>query len=383
MTILAAERPASAPSLFADAVDAWRGLTRRHAIAAALFALAAHILVSAAYWPSVVRSGKYGYITLGLLSVELFMFALMAAIVVADRRIDRGTSPWLAYAIALAAALATAGTINFLVRHYVFGEFATDAPAPRVPFALTSTIWRTLEWLMIGGVGVAIYAFRRRSLAMDAHLRAAESNRVAKSRQMLEGRLQAMQARVEPQFLFNTLAQVRELHRRDPARSLDMLDRLIEYLRAAMPHMRDTSSTVGQEITLAHAYLDIMRLRLGDRLHVEMHCPDELEAARMPPMMLLPLLDKALAGGSEQAPATISVAAGRDHTQLAISVRFNGTGQLRHDDAVGAMRERLAALYGDRATLTLSLRGADTTEARLDIPVEFAAMETHEEAPTA
>ena len=82
-----------------------------------------------------------------------------------------------------------------------------------------------------------------------------------------------MQARVEPQFLFNTLAQVERLYEPMPTLAGRMLDDLIAYLRAAMPAMRGTSSTVAQEIELARAYLDIVRMRLGDRLRVSIDVP--------------------------------------------------------------------------------------------------------------
>jgi sensor histidine kinase YesM len=93
---------------------------------------------------------------------------------------------------------------------------------------------------------------------MQEHLRAAELDRVRKSRLALESRLQALQARVEPEFLFRTLSHVRDLYDRDvvlgsPARASKMLDDLIAYLRAAMPHVRDTSSTVAQEVELPRA----------------------------------------------------------------------------------------------------------------------------------
>jgi sensor histidine kinase YesM len=97
-------------------------------------------------------------------------------------------------------------------------------------------------------------------------MRAAELARTLSRRRTLESRLQAMQARVEPQFLFNTLAQVRELYERDAVVAGRVLDDLISYLRAALPHLRESSSTLGQEIALARAYLDIMQVRLGERL---------------------------------------------------------------------------------------------------------------------
>ena len=92
-----------------------------------------------------------------------------------------------------------------------------------------------------------------------------------------------MQARVEPQFLFSTLAQVQNLYEANAATGERMLDELIAYLRAATPRMRDTSSTLAQEIELARAYLAILKVRLGDRLEYAIDIAEDSHGARMPP----------------------------------------------------------------------------------------------------
>ena len=89
-----------------------------------------------------------------------------------------------------------------------------------------------------------------------------------------------MQARVEPQFLFNTLAQVRQLYDSDAPLAGKMLDDLIAYLRAALPHLRESSSTLGKEAALARAYLDIVRVRLGERLAFDIVIPERSSRTR-------------------------------------------------------------------------------------------------------
>src|SRR5262249_50548924 len=133
--------------------------------------------------------------------------------------------------------------------------------------------WRTtygfLEWLLLGGAATFIVLDARRARIEQRRLRGAESERARTAKRMLESQLQAMQARVEPQFLFNTLAQVRQLSEVDIRLAERVLDDLIAYLRAAMPQMRDTTSTVAREMGLVRAYLDIVKAGLGDRLRVE------------------------------------------------------------------------------------------------------------------
>jgi hypothetical protein len=157
------------------------------------------------------------------------------------------------------------------------------------------SLYAFFEWLVLAGVATFIYTDVRRARAARTRMHVAQLERAHAARRTLESRLQAMQARVEPQFLFNTLAQVRDLYRASAARGERMLEELIAYLRAAMPRMRDTSSTVGQEVDLVQAYLGIVSLRLGERLAFDIEPPGEAADARMPPMMLLPLIDHAIA----------------------------------------------------------------------------------------
>ncbi len=187
-----------------------------------------------------------------------------------------------------------------------------------------------------------------------------------------------MQARVEPQFLFNTLAQVHDLYRADRALGERMLDELIAYLRAAMPKMRDTSSTVGQEIELVRAYLGIVQLRLGARLTFEIEPADPRTAdTRMPPMMLLPLVDHAIAHGLAEAHAagSIRIRSSIVEQTIRLEIADSGIGFLPEPGGTGIddIRERLAELYGRDASLLLQKRDGGATEAVLELPVEQAA----------
>src|SRR4029079_714604 len=107
-----------------------------------------------------------------------------------------------------------------------------------------------------------------------------------------------------------------------------MLDDLIAYLRAAMPMMRDTSSTVAQEVELARTYLDIVKIRLGNRLTFDTHVPPGLEYARMPPMMLLPLVDHAIVHGLERSRAdgTLRIAIEVVERRLRLRIVDSGAG---------------------------------------------------------
>ncbi len=147
---------------------------------------------------------------------------------------------------------------------------------------------RGLAW---GGLIALVYFKRRRDAELAAALHESQLARMEQQKQALESDLQLMQAQVEPQFLFNTLRRVGDLYETDPPSADRMLDNLIFYLRAVLPQMRTSSSTLGQEVEFAQAYLSVERIRLHDRLDFAFDVPERLASATFPPMVLLPLIE--------------------------------------------------------------------------------------------
>ena len=155
-----------------------------------------------------------------------------------------------------------------------------------------------------------------------------------------------------------------------------MLDELIAYLRAAMPLMRDTSSTLAQELELVRAYLAIVKVRLGDRLDYACVAPAAGSEIRMPPMMLLPLVDHAIAHGIERSrdDGRLRVDIETSGMHVRLSIVDSGAGFLPEagDEPIAEIRSRLSVLYGGRATLMLRRRETNASEAVLDFPLERA-----------
>ena len=372
------------PPMVATAVEALRGIGRRQVAAAVLLGLALFVADALSYFSALFVVAKPISVPVLLanmvVAAQARAFALMAAIVIADHAVDLGAPRLRAY---VASALG-GGVLGVLLDGIVSWPFlqwmmANAWPAGwlrGIPFELFRLVKGLATWLPIASAIVFLYADRRTARRTEASLQAAERNRIRASRTALESRLQAMQARVEPQFLFNTLAQVERLYEVDSALAGRMLDDLIAYLRAAMPAMRDTSSTVGQEVDLARAYLDIVRLRLGDRLRVAIDVPADVRDARMPPMMLLPLIDHAVVRGLEPATAdgSIGIAARVAGGRLVLTVEDRGAGVVPETEGEGiaAIRQRLDALFPGSAKLELRRAGPQATEAVLDLPVETA-----------
>jgi hypothetical protein len=200
-----------------------------------------------------------------------------------------------------------------------------------------------------------------------------EAQQASLSRQLMEAKLAAMQAQIEPHFLFNTLASVDHLIETDPSAASRMQKNLIAYLRAAIPQMRESSTTLGRETELCRAYLNILQMRMESRLRFEIAIPEELINAPVPPMMLPTLVENAIKHGLEPKPAggEIRITAVRQEDKLKVSVVDTGMGfSDKPGSGVGLanVRERLQALYDGKAGLTIEPNSPQGTIATIEIP---------------
>ena len=198
-------------------------------------------------------------------------------------------------------------------------------------------------------------------------------------RTVLEARMEALQAQIEPHFLFNTLGSIDQLIQTDPPRASKMQQSLIRYLRSAMPQMREgRRPTLGQQIDLCEAFLEIMAVRMEERLQTAVNAPEGLKSAVFPSMMLQTLVENAIKHGLE--PKTeggrIEIGAEIVDGMLAVHVLDTGVGFMpKAEGGVGLanIRERLKALYNDRAELIISMPPAGGTCATIKVPYEVAA----------
>lgn len=192
---------------------------------------------------------------------------------------------------------------------------------------------------------------------------------------VLAAELKALQAQVEPHFLYNTLANTRYLARQDPERAAQMLEHLIAYLHSALPDMRSRESTLGREFDLAGHYLALMAIRFGERLRYRLDCPADLADMPVPPLLLMTLVENAVKHGVERKPGPVSVTldARRAGAAVAITVGDDGAGiggaVLGSGVGLRNLRQRLAALYGDAASFDLRRTPAGVTEAVLTLPL--------------
>ena len=220
--------------------------------------------------------------------------------------------------------------------------------------------WRANAlWNMIasGLLLVVFYSTRDREASVARASRDAEVERALAQRVVVESRLKVMQARVEPEFLFDALADARRLYGSSPAEADVLLDDLIVYLRAALPHIRGETSTLGGEAALSAAYLAVTQAAREGRLRVEVRIAPDVAGLPFPPMVLLPL---AQAVATAQARFAV-IEARREGDDVRIAVRLDAAEAPPEwsDPRLAGLRETLAHYYGDRARIGTHLRDGD------------------------
>jgi len=217
---------------------------------------------------------------------------------------------------------------------------------------------------------------RRAELTANEATHRAETEQL--ERTVLEARMEALQAQIEPHFLFNTLASIDQLIQTDPPRASKMQQSLIRYLRSAMPQMREGSRpTLGQQVKLCSAFLEIMSVRMEGRLQPVVSVPEGLKSAVFPSMMLQTLVENAIKHGLEPKPegGRLEIDAEIVDGQLAVHVLDNGVGFMPKAEAgvgLANVRERLKVLYDGRAELIISVPPAGGTCATIKVPYEIA-----------
>jgi LytS/YehU family sensor histidine kinase len=229
-----------------------------------------------------------------------------------------------------------------------------------------------VRWTILGGVVAFIHEMQRRHEAAAAELHQVELDGLALERRRAEARVQLMQAQIEPHFLFNTLATVKRLHRTEPESGTRLLDSLVQYLRGALPRLREDDTTLGDEIDLAASYLEILRLRMGDRLRYSVEAGRAERDLPFPPMMLITLVENAVKHGIAPKPegGSIDVRAVLRGGRLEVEVRDTGAGfRASSGSGIGLAntRERLRAIFGEAAALVLEPNEPAGVRARIEI----------------
>ena len=230
--------------------------------------------------------------------------------------------------------------------------------------------------LIVASVIIKVVAGGKRRAEVTANEATKQAETEQLERTVLEARMEALQAQIEPHFLFNTLASIDQLIQTDPPRASKMQQSLIRYLRSAMPQMREgRRPTLGQQVSLCSAFLEIMAVRMEGRLQTAVSVPEGLKSAVFPSMMLQTLVENAIKHGLEPKPegGKIEISAEVADGQLAVHVLDTGIGFMPTAEAgvgLANVRERLQALYNGRAELIITVPSTGGTCATIKVPYE-------------
>jgi hypothetical protein len=287
---------------------------------------------------------------------------------------------WLALAPLLLAAAPIANIGGMTIGAWILG-----VPAPQLAEYASVRRFSMVVFTLCAIAGVTLLIVNRERVERIKTERAeAQARAQAIERQALQARLRLMQAQIEPHMLFNTLANLQGLIAIDPQQAGVMLDQLIAFLRATLSVSRAETTTLAQDFAAIEAYLGLMAVRMGARLRYRCLLPAALRTARLPTMLLQPLVENAIVHGLEPHVdgGEVVIEAALDGDRLAITITDTGLGlqdapaatrQKGGGVGLSTTRERLQALYGERAGVELVPGLPQGAVARLVLPLDFDA----------
>ena len=237
------------------------------------------------------------------------------------------------------------------------------------------------RWIAVMGVSsgmislilALVFFSREREARAEAALER-ERLRVERiEREAALAELRALQAQIEPHFLFNTLANVASLIDPDPATARRMLESFIRFLRASLAATRRQTTTLAEESELITAYLQVLQVRMGSRLAFRIDLAPDVAGFALPPMLLQPVVENAIRHGLEPKVegGEVTVRGRRDGDQVVVEIVDSGAGfapTTRGGVGLANLRDRLRLLYGERASLVIGENAPTGTRVSVRLP---------------
>jgi sensor histidine kinase YesM len=276
--------------------------------------------------------------------------------------IEPGKWRWLALCITLPTSIAIGITLALWLTG--IGDWSH-------PYALPIVF----VGLFFGIIAAIVSALFEHIEALDMEVKQRELNLVESEKRQMEAQLKMLQAQIEPHFLFNTLANVSSLIDSDPALSKRLLERLNDWLRIALVRTRSDHTTLGDELDMLENYLQILKIRFGERLRWTMDVDEDVRGSIFPPMLLQPLVENAVRHGIEPkiGGGEIVICAVINNASLHVEVNDSGVGLIGNADVGGAglvnVRTRLATLFGEAGKLSVENNVDVGATARLELPI--------------
>jgi sensor histidine kinase YesM len=227
--------------------------------------------------------------------------------------------------------------------------------------------------ITFGSVATYFFYAKARLRVSMGELQQERIKRLSSEKEALEANLRLLQAQIEPHFLFNTLSNVLSLIDTDPTNGKSMLLDLIHYLRTSLSRTFPDPITLDQEIDMIKAYLNIQKIRMGERLHFKIELSDAVRKHPFPPMLLQPLVENALKHGLEpkMEGGAIMIKAMEEDDLIRIEVMDTGSGFSSYHKTgvgIGNVRERIKLLYGEKGRLILEENKPNGVRAIIEVP---------------
>ncbi len=267
------------------------------------------------------------------------------------------------------SACATIG----VVIGWVVGGTYLDLDMARLVMKPSWLIGISINSVIISLIILAIYINREKKLLAEMQLERERARFAEIERNATVANLRMLQAQIEPHFLFNTLANVTSLIHPAPDKAKHMLESFIHYLRGSLAASREESTTLAQEFKLMQDFLDILKIRMGDRLQTMLDLPDDLGDAAIPPMLIQPLVENAIKHGLEPKVegGMLTLKAEADGANIRILIIDTGLGFSNATSAgVGLrnVRERIAALFGNAGRIAIEENASGGTQVIITLP---------------
>jgi hypothetical protein len=335
------------------ALDSWQRITLHQILVVNLIALLVdvwdlltwlHMNLQGSWQPRVWIFCDSAMIAMGMLLV----------VAIADRVVPRRWPWWTPY---LVGALIGGLLVNLLTTW--FFQYLVPLPAMMDAYVKPKdlhrarTVGEVVDGVVTCGVALLVYAWLRRLRLQQNRLHAVQQQQAKARRRLSEARLQTIQGRVEPELLIDTLARIEALQGADATRALHALDALIVYLRAAMPRGHASVSTLGGEMALARAYLDVLRSSRNEAITLEAALPPAAAAAAFPAMVLPCVIRHEVEGMACSPVRAVALRIEADLVHSHLRVRISGVRPEAFgsdDERIESLRVRLTALYGERAS---------------------------------
>lgn len=331
---------------------------------------------------TLLISALFGFL-LGLTSETAMLIVMSRALMVGlacmlafglfeqwPRRLPRWLARSALQLIGIVSVVPIAAAFAYMVTTGGDPQFDTDQKRVIGYAMLTFTGVLFAPWIAVGAMLKQRDAFARNQ-ALAFELERSELERKA-----LDARLRLLQAQVEPHFLFNTLANVQALVDAGSPQASRVLESLIAYLRAAVPRMHEPATTLGQDLQLVRAYLEVMQMRMPDRLQFSLHIDEAAKGLRCPPMTLLTLVENAVRHGIDpgEEGGRIDVDVWLRDGRCCVRVTDTGVGLQPTSNGLGTglstLRERLQLTFGGDAQLRLTEIKPHGVCAELDFPAQ-------------